>query len=55
MRIIYTVLPCNLIQARLAKKKKKNFWPAFVTRLLTPCFHENPAMDFFWGVDQDHH
>ena len=29
------------------------FLPAFVTRLLTPG-HENPAMGFFWGVDQDY-
>ena len=27
-------------------------WPAFVTRLLTPG-HENPAMGFVGGVDQD--
>ena len=29
------------------------FWPAFFTRLLTPG-HENPAMGFFWDVDQDY-
>ena len=39
------------LQALLAKNKK-SFWPAFVTRLLTPG-HENPAMGFFRGVDQD--
>tara|TARA_B100000513_G_scaffold5051_1_gene2627 strand:+ start:173 stop:367 length:195 start_codon:yes stop_codon:yes gene_type:complete len=43
--------PLFALQARLAKNKKEN-WPAFVTRLLTPG-HENPAMGFFWGVD--HH
>ena len=37
---------------KLAWPRTEFFWPAFVTRLLTPG-RENPAMGFFWGVDQD--
>ena len=36
---------------KLASPRKKNFWLAFVTRLLTPG-HENPAVGFFWGVSR---
>ena len=41
-----------LYRYKLAAPRIFFFWPAFVTRLLTPG-HENPAMGFFRGVDQD--
>jgi len=39
------------IQARLAKNRK-NFGQ-HLSRDYCPPGHENPAMGFFWGVDQD--
>ena len=49
---IHTVLSISLmIQA--GRPEILFFWPAFATRLLTPG-HENPAMGFLWGADQDY-
>ena len=37
-------------EARLAKKKKNG---QHLPRDYCPPGHQNPAMGFFWGVDQD--
>jgi len=39
-------------EVQACRPEKLFFLPAFVARILTPG-HENPAMGFFWGVDQD--
>ena len=39
------------LQARLAKNRKK--FGQHLSRDYCPPGHENPAMGFFWGVDQD--
>merc|ERR1711908_139328 len=40
-----------VVQARLAKNRKK--FGQHLSRDYCPPGHENPAMGFFWGVDQD--
>ena len=47
----YCVTTQHSLQARLAKNRKK--FGQHLSRDYCPPGHENPAMGFFWGVDQD--